>query len=205
MDEVRIDVRSCHNANHITHCTTSSHCLYHIISRQPCLCLRLLFLITGDRQNHYNLVYREEEREMIPQCIDQNVAVIPWSPLARGFLAGTRHAEDIHKQDMDENKQLSPDCRAKTDAFAHGMYYAPADFEIVAAVEEVAKRYAVKPAQIALAWILNKPGVSAPIIGATKMYQLDEAIAACSMQLKPEDVRQLEEKYIPHRVLGFTP
>jgi len=157
-------------------------------------------------QNHYNLVYREEEREMIPLCLDMKVGLIPWSPLARGFLAGTRQPADRQKAEVAEEKnqqQKDSDLsRAKTDKFSHEMYYASEDFEVLKVVEEVAGRYKVKPAQIALAWILAKPGVSSPIIGATKMYQLEEAVAACAIQLKEEDVKLLEAKYIPHKVLG---
>jgi aryl-alcohol dehydrogenase-like predicted oxidoreductase len=117
------------------------------------------------------LVYREEEREMIPLCLDMKVGLIPWSPLARGFLCGSRQAQDRQKADAEENeKQPKVDSsRAKTDAFAHSLYYQSADFDVVRAVEEVASRYGVKPAQIALAWVLAKPGVNSPIIGATKM------------------------------------
>jgi aryl-alcohol dehydrogenase-like predicted oxidoreductase len=144
-------------------------------------------------QNHYNLVYREEEREMIPLCLDQGVGVIPWSPLARGFLAGTR------------TQQKSGDTvRAKSDDFAHAMYYSEADFAVLTAVEALAGERGVKPAQIALSWMLHKPGVTAPIVGASKMYQLDEAIAAADLTLTPEEVKRLEDRYIPHRVLGHA-
>jgi 1-deoxyxylulose-5-phosphate synthase len=144
-------------------------------------------------QNHYNLVYREEEREMIPLCLDQGVGVIPWSPLARGFLAGNR------------TQQKSGDTvRAKSDDFAHAMYYSEADFAVLTAVEQLANERGVKPAQIALSWMLHKPGVTAPIVGASKMYQLDEAIAAADITLAPEEVKRLEDRYIPHRVLGHA-
>ena len=142
-------------------------------------------------QNHYNLVYREEEREVIPLCIDQGIGTIPWSPLARGFLAGNRSRED--RGDTE---------RARTDDFAHKMYYTDADFDVVARVVELAKKRAVKPAQIALAWILHKPGVTAPIVGASKMYQLDDAIAALDIALDPSEIAYLEECYRPHAVLG---
>jgi 1-deoxyxylulose-5-phosphate synthase len=142
-------------------------------------------------QDHYNLVYREEEREMIPLCLDQGVGVIPWSPLARGFLAGNRTPE-----------KSGETARAKSDDFAHMMYYSEADFAVLNAVERLAGERDVKPAQIALAWMLHKPGVSAPIVGASKMYQLDEAIAASDLTLTPEEVKRLEEPYIPHKVLG---
>jgi aryl-alcohol dehydrogenase-like predicted oxidoreductase len=144
-------------------------------------------------QNHYNLIYREEEREMIPLCLDQGVGVIPWSPLARGFLAGNR------------TQQKSGDTvRAKSDDFAHAMYYSEADFAVLTAVEALAGERGVKPAQIALSWMLHKPGVTAPIVGASKMYQLDEAIAAADLTLTPEEVKRLEDRYIPHRVLGHA-
>ena len=142
-------------------------------------------------QNHYNLVYREEEREMIPLCRDQGVGVIPWSPLARGFLAGNRQA----------NRE-GETARSKSDAFAHSMYYQDSDFKVVDAVCAVAEGRGVKPAQVALAWMLQKPGISAPIIGASKMYQLDEAIAALDIALTPEEMKTLEAPYVPHPVLG---
>jgi aryl-alcohol dehydrogenase (NADP+) len=144
-------------------------------------------------QNHYNLIYREEEREMIPLCLDMGVGVIPWSPLARGFLTGNRR-----KSDWGET------VRAKNDPFAHSMYYADADFRIVERLMEVAGRLERKPAQVALAWLLGKPGVSAPIVGATKMEHLEDAVAAVDLKLSSEDVSQLEELYIPHPVLGHS-
>jgi 1-deoxyxylulose-5-phosphate synthase len=144
-------------------------------------------------QDHYNLVYREEEREMIPLCLDQGVGVIPWSPLARGFLAGNRTPE-----------KSGETARAKSDDFAHMMYYSEADFAVLNAVERLADGRGVKPAQIALAWMLHKPGVTAPIVGASKMYQLDEAIAATDITLSTEEVKRLEDPYIPHRVLGHA-
>ena len=140
-------------------------------------------------QNHYNLVYREEEREMLPLCLEEGIGVIPWSPLARGFLAGNRRAAD--KGDTS---------RAKTDDFAHKLYYADSDFRIVDRVVEVAKARGVTPAQIALAWILHKPAVTAPIVGASKMEQLDQAIAALDITLSVEELQQLEEPYEPHAV-----
>jgi 1-deoxyxylulose-5-phosphate synthase len=136
-------------------------------------------------QNHYNLIYREEEREMIPLCIDEGIGVIPWSPLARGYLAGKRTTE-----------------REKTDDFAHQMYYTAADDDVVDCVRKLAERRGVKPAQIALAWILHKPGVTAPIVGASKMYQLDEALAALDIALNAEEIEELEKPYRPHPVLG---
>ena len=142
-------------------------------------------------QNHYNLVYREEEREMIPLCIDRGVGVIPWSPLARGFLAGNRSPD-----------RSGETARSKSDAFAHQMYYSEGDFAVLKAATTVADERGVKPAQVALAWMLHKPGISSPIVGASKMYQLDEAIAAADIKLSGEEIRTLEEPYVPHKVLG---
>jgi aryl-alcohol dehydrogenase-like predicted oxidoreductase len=140
-------------------------------------------------QNHYNLVYREEEREMLPFCVEEGIGIIPWSPLARGFLAGNRRGSD---------KGETP--RAKTDDFAHKLYYASSDFRIVDRVIEVASARGVTPAQIALAWILHKPAVTAPIVGASKMAQLDQALAALDITLTTEELQQLEEPYEPHAV-----
>jgi aryl-alcohol dehydrogenase-like predicted oxidoreductase len=144
-------------------------------------------------QNHYNLVYREEEREMNPLCVDEGVGLIPWSPLARGFLAANRTKD-----------KGGTTVRAKSDAYAKDMYYAEEDFKIVEQVQNLAEKKGVKPAQIALAWILHKPGVVAPIIGATKMYQLEDAIAASHIQLSEDEMKHLEEFYVPHRVLGHS-
>lgn len=146
-------------------------------------------------QNHYNLVYREEEREMNPMCKAENVGLIPWSPLARGFLAGNR-AGNVEKAGGET-------VRAKSDGFAHSMYYRESDYKVVDRVSEVAKERGVKNAQIALAWMLTKPGVSAPIIGASKMYQLDDALAAVELKLTEDEVKRLEEPYEPHPVLGM--
>ncbi|MBU6361091.1 MAG: aldo/keto reductase [Chloroflexota bacterium] len=142
-------------------------------------------------QNHYNLVYREEEREMIPLCIADGIGLIPWSPLARGFLAGNRTAN-----------RSGDTSRARTDAFAHDLYFRPEDFTIVERVGEIAKQRGVSNAQIALAWMLHKPGITAPIIGASKMYQLDEAIAALDIKLSADEMAALEAPYQPHPVLG---
>jgi len=142
-------------------------------------------------QNHYNLAYREEEREMIPFCVDQGVGLIPWSPLARGFLTGRRPRETRGET-----------LRGQTDTYAHGMYYRDDDYAVVERVVELAERQGVKPAQIALAWLMGKPGVVAPIIGASKMYQLEEAVAAVAVKLSDEDRAYLEEVYQPHPVLG---
>ena len=143
-------------------------------------------------QNHYNLIYREEEREMLPLCREEGIGVIPWSPLARGFLAGNRRREDRGET-----------ARAKSDDFAQEMYYTDDDFAVAARVGEVADRLGAKPTQVALAWLFSKPGVTAPIVGASKMSHLDEAVESLNVQLSPDDIRLLEEPYKPHRVLGF--
>jgi aryl-alcohol dehydrogenase (NADP+) len=144
-------------------------------------------------QNHYNLVYREEEREMIPLCRDQGIAVIPWSPLARGFLAGNRTPD-----------KGGATARSKSDDFAHRMYYQENDFATLERVQKVAADHGKSPAQIALAWMLHKPGVTAPIIGASKMYQLEEAVAALEIRLTDEEMAFLEAPYQPHPVLGHS-
>ena len=142
-------------------------------------------------QNHYNLIYREEEREMLPFCRDQGIGVIPWSPLARGFLAGNRRRADRGET-----------VRAKTDEFAHQMYYEDGDFAVADRAAQVAARRGVRPAQIALAWLLSKPGVTAPIVGASKLHHLDEAVGALDIRLDEAEMRFLEECYRPHRILG---
>jgi aryl-alcohol dehydrogenase-like predicted oxidoreductase len=147
-------------------------------------------------QNHYNLVYREEEREMIPLCLAKSVGLIPWSPLARGFLAGNRKAN--------QDKARAETTRGRTDDFAHKLYYQEADFVVVDRITEIAQARGVKNAQIALAWMLTKPGVSAPIIGASKAYQLDDAVAALQLKLSDDEVKRLEEPYTPHPVLGHS-
>jgi aryl-alcohol dehydrogenase (NADP+) len=147
-------------------------------------------------QNHYNLVYREEEREMIPLCLDEKIGLIPWSPLARGFLAGNRKSN--------EDKQQAETARGRTDDYAHKLYYRASDFTVVDRVTEIAQARGVKNAQIALAWILAKPGVSAPIIGASKAYQLDDAMAALELKLTDDEIKRLEEPYEPHPVLGHS-
>lgn len=147
-------------------------------------------------QNHYNLIYREEEREMIPYCIDAGVGVIPWSPLARGLLAGTRHAE------KGKDQQAGSTTRARTDQYAHDMYYEGNDFEIVERVVTLAVQKDVRPAQVALAWMLHKPGITSPIIGASKIPHLEEADAALAVSLTAEDMAYLEAPYQPHPVLG---
>ncbi len=147
-------------------------------------------------QNHYNLVYREEEREMNPLCAAEGIGLIPWSPLARGFLAGNRKAN--------EDKQAAETSRARTDSFAHAMYYRESDFTVVDRLSEVAAARGVKNAQVALAWMLAKPGVSAPIIGASKMYQMEDALAATEIKLTEDEIKRLEEPYEPHPVLGIS-
>ncbi len=144
-------------------------------------------------QNHYNLVYREEEREMNPLCQVEGVGIIPWSPLARGFLAGNRRKEDKGET-----------VRAKTDVYAHGLYYQDADFQIVEKVAEIAKKRGATNAQIALAWIMNKPGVTAPIIGATKDHHISDATKALEIKLSEEEIQALEEPYKPHPILGHS-
>jgi aryl-alcohol dehydrogenase-like predicted oxidoreductase len=142
-------------------------------------------------QNHYNLVYREEEREMIPQCGDQGVAVLPWSPLARGLLAGNRTRE---------GERLT--VRAQTDSFGDSLYVPEVDFAVVDRLGEVAEDRGAPPAQVALAWLLGKPGVTAPIVGTTAERHLDDALAAEQLELRADDVARLEEPYVPHAVSG---
>jgi 1-deoxyxylulose-5-phosphate synthase len=143
-------------------------------------------------QNHYNLVYREEEREMIPLCIDQGVAVLPWSPLARGLLAGTRTRE---------GERLTT--RARTDAFGDSLYTPDVDFAVVERVAEIAAERGVPRAQVALAWLLHKPGVTGPIVGATKTEHIADALAAEQLVLTGDEVARLEEPYVPHAVSGI--
>ena len=144
-------------------------------------------------QNHYNLVYREEEREMIPQCRDQGVGVIPWSPLARGLLAGnrTRSGERLTR-------------RANTDAFGDALYKPEIDFDVVERLTEVANARGVPSAQVALAWLLQRPGVTAPIVGATKLGHLEDALAAERLSLTDDEVASLEEPYVPHAIAGHA-
>jgi aryl-alcohol dehydrogenase-like predicted oxidoreductase len=142
-------------------------------------------------QNHYNLIYREEEREMIPLCIDQGVGVIPWSPLARGVLAGNRTRAGERRT-----------TRANSDAFGDSLYQQDSDFDVVDRVAEVAAARDVPPAQVALSWLLQQPGMTAPIIGATRLGHLEDALAAEELSLTPDEVARLEEPYVPHPVLG---
>jgi aryl-alcohol dehydrogenase-like predicted oxidoreductase len=142
-------------------------------------------------QNHYNLVYREEEREMIPQCVDQAIAVLPWSPLARGLLAGTRTREGERRT-----------VRARTDSFGDSLYTPEVDFDVIDRANEVAAARGVPAAQIALAWLLHKPAVTAPIVGATKLEHLEDAIAAEQLSLGEDEIGRLEEPYLPHAISG---
>jgi aryl-alcohol dehydrogenase-like predicted oxidoreductase len=144
-------------------------------------------------QNHFNLLYREEEREMLPLCESAGVAVIPWSPLARGLLAGTRKSPTDTKATR----------RAESDDYARKLYDHAGDQEVIEAVRQVAQGRGVPPAQVALAWLLSRPAVVAPIIGATKLEHLDDAIAALDLELSIEELEQLEEPYRPHPVRGF--
>jgi 1-deoxyxylulose-5-phosphate synthase len=138
-------------------------------------------------QNHYNLVYREEEREMVPLCLEEGVGLLPWSPLARGLLAGNRKAGTE---------------RSKQDDYAQKLYTREADNRVVDAVQDLAKERGVPPAQIALAWLLHKPGVTAPIIGASKPNHLEDAVAALAIKLSKAEIERLEAVYVSHPVLG---
>ena len=143
-------------------------------------------------QNHYNLIYREEEREMIPQCIDQGVGVLPWSPLARGLLAGSRTSTGEKRTQ-----------RANTDPFIDSLYRPEMDFPVIDRVTEVANDRGVAPAQVALAWLLHKPGVTAPIVGSTKLAHVEDALAAEALSLSDDEIERLEEPYVPHAVSGI--
>jgi aryl-alcohol dehydrogenase-like predicted oxidoreductase len=144
-------------------------------------------------QNHYNLVYREEEREMLPLCREEGIGVIPWSPLARGFLAGNRSAP------------LAGDTiRAQTDAYAGEMYYQPGDFTVVERVTEIARKRGIPNAQVALAWVLQQPGITSPIVGASKLHHIDDAVAALDVKLDEAELKALAEPYRPHPVLGHS-
>jgi aryl-alcohol dehydrogenase-like predicted oxidoreductase len=143
-------------------------------------------------QNHYNLAYREEEREMIPQCLDMGVGVLPWSPLARGLLAGSRTSS---------GEALTT--RARTDPFLDSLYRPDLDVPVVDRVAEVAAEAGVSRATVAHAWVLHKPGVTAPIVGATKVEHVEDALAAESLTLRDEQIARLEEPYVPHPVSGI--
>jgi aryl-alcohol dehydrogenase (NADP+) len=140
---------------------------------------------------HYNLIHREEEREMMPLCREEGIGIVPWSPLARGFLAGNRKGGERGVTTRDQSDQMARD-----------FYFTDTDFEIVERVVELAGKKGVKPAQIALAWLLHQPGITAPVIGFSKMYQLEEAVGALDVDLSPEECGFLEELYQPRRLLG---
>ena len=140
-------------------------------------------------QNHYNLLYREEEREMIPLCQAEGIGLIPWSPLARGVLAGNRRSGTV---------------RSKTDEYAKRLYEqtAASDERVIERVETVATAHGVPPARIALAWLLHKPGITSPIVGASKPHHLEDALAALTVKLTPEEIADLEGPYAPHPIAG---
>ena len=142
-------------------------------------------------QNHYNLMYREEEREMLPLCADQGIAVLPYSPLARGMLAGNRNRQGERRT-----------ARAGDDPLSDERYHTDADFDVADRLAEVAAERGAPPAQVALAWLLSRPGVTAPIIGATRLGHITDALAASQLRLTGEEVRRLEEPYVAHPVLG---
>jgi len=146
-------------------------------------------------QNHYNLIYREEEREMIPLCRDQGVALIPWSPLARGFLVGNRTPDDI---------TTGPTPRAQNDDFARRLYYRDEDFAVVDRLSEVASRRGESNARIGYAWLLHQPGLAAPIVGASKLAHIEEAVAATQVKLSADELELLGSSYKAHEVLGHT-
>jgi len=144
-------------------------------------------------QNHYNIVYREEEREMLPFCRDQGIGLLSWSPLARGFVAGNRSRDDFGKT-----------LRAKSDDYAQKLYYQDSDFQTVDRISEIAQRRNVSNAQVALAWLLHQPGVTAPIVGASKMEQLEDLVKSTEVKLTAEEMQSLSELYRPHGVLGHN-
>jgi aryl-alcohol dehydrogenase (NADP+) len=143
-------------------------------------------------QNHYNLIYREEEREMNPFCRAEQIGLIPWSPLARGFLAGNR-----------ERGRKDATLRETHDAYGHSLYYTEADYDVADTVARVAQAKGVQPIQVALAWILQQPGVSAPVVSVTRREQLDQLVAGLSVTLTQEESQELERPYRPHPVLGI--
>jgi 1-deoxyxylulose-5-phosphate synthase len=144
-------------------------------------------------QNHYNLIYREEEREMIPQCLDMGVGLVPWSPLARGLLAGSRTSS---------GERLTT--RSNTDPFLDSLYRPDLDVPVIERVAKVAAERGISPAQVALAWVLHKPGVTAPIVGATKLAHVEDALAAEALSLSEDEIQRLEEPYVPHPVSGIS-
>lgn len=143
-------------------------------------------------QNHYNLVYREEEREMNSLCAAEGIGLIPWSPLARGVVTGSRTREGSHT------------LRGQTDPFAAELYYHDSDFDVADRVAEVAEEKGISRAQVALAWLLHKPAVTAPIVGTTKISHLEDAVGAVDVKLSAEEISALEEPYQPHPVLGHS-
>ena len=145
-------------------------------------------------QNHYNLIYREEEREVIPLCIEEGIGILPWSPLARGFLTG-KHTRDAPRSTR----------RSTNDAFAEGMYFRDEDYEVLEALLEVSRERDEPPAEIALAWLLSVPNVAAPIVGATKLEHIDSAVRAASIELTAEQIEKLEAPYRAHPILGHEP
>jgi 1-deoxyxylulose-5-phosphate synthase len=145
-------------------------------------------------QNHYNLLYREEEREMNPLCAAEGIGLLPWSPLARGYLAGARRSLDDRASTQ----------RAKTDEYGHSLYTNPADWKIVEAVQAVAAERGVTPAEVALAWLLSKPAVTAPIVGTTKASHLDAVIRSVELELSAEEISRLEAPYEPHPIAGHS-
>ena len=147
-------------------------------------------------QNHYNLLYREEEREMVPLCLQEGVGMIPWSPLARGQLSGNRFA----KRQGDNQ----PTARGDTDEMSASLYSKERDEAVAQRNLEVAERLGETPAKVAMAWLLSRPAVIAPIVGVTKMHHLEEAVAAVDLKLSDNDIKALEEPYKPHPVLGFV-
>jgi 1-deoxyxylulose-5-phosphate synthase len=143
-------------------------------------------------QNHYNLIYREEEREMNPFCLAEGIGLIPWSPLARGFIAGNRR-----------RGRKDATLRETHDHYGHGLYYADADYDIADKVVEIARRKGVLPIQVGLSWILSRPGVAAPIVSVTKREQLDQLVEGMQVTLSPEEVKEIEAPYQPRSVVGI--
>ena len=143
-------------------------------------------------QNHYNVIYREEEREMMPLCRAEGVGIIPYSPMARGFVAGNRQTQGS-----------GDTLRSKTDEYSRRLYYQDSDFAVVDCITNIAKLRGVSNAQVALAWILAQPGVTAPIIGASKMQHLEEAVSALDIKLNEAELNALADAYVPHPVLNL--
>jgi aryl-alcohol dehydrogenase-like predicted oxidoreductase len=151
-------------------------------------------------QNHYNIIYREEEREMMPLCRAEGIGVLPWSPLARGFVTGTRHRPVA--RNGGEKPEYGDTLRANTDDYGQTLYYRDEDFQVVDCITQVAKQRGVANVQVALAWLLQQPGVTAPIVGASKLAQLDELVKAIDLKLTEEELETLNKPYRPHPVLG---